>query len=688
MVVSLCLLFIGIFVCPIWQAMSRKNIFLLVIFSTASISICRSQNQRILDSLITVLKTAKEDTNKVNLLIKISRQYMNVNPEPMLPYIKQAGALSDKLNYDKGKFLAGNATAFYYYIINDLKMAFQYAESNLKIAEQHNKADELFMSYNTLASIYDARGEFKLATPFRLKTLEIAEKLKDDGRLASANFNMGINYESLGNYTEALQYYFKALKVREAKKDSVGLASVYGAIGDVYSHLYDFVNGRKYHLQSLSFSEKIDDVRDMISSYYRLSVISFEENKLEEAKKYSLLCLEYCNENSDLPMTAASYQTLGQISDAEENYEQALNYYKQALSIFQLLGDKMGISDASRFAGIEYGKKNNFNKALYYLQMSRATADSIGFKSSLVSVYRNLADAYAQSNDYKKAYQYSLLHNELGDSLLNVETISKTAEMREKYEAENKEKEIAILNKDKEIQSIEIKKQKLLKYSFIGGLMLSLLLFIFGYRVYRARQVLQLQAIRNRIADDLHDDIGSTLNSISIYSEVAKQKSPNVISELEQIGEASRKIIDALSDIVWAINTKNDSFEQIILRLRSLTFNLLRAKNIEHTFRVDESLNSMKLSMEQRRNFYLIFKEILNNLVKYSNASLVKISLIQENNFIVLHIHDNGIGFDAKKAYTGNGLLSMNTRAEEMKAVLKVESEKGSGTNIELKWKA
>ena len=94
------------------------------------------------------------------------------------------------------------------------------------------------------------------------------------------------------------------------------------------------------------------------------------------------------------------------------------------------------------------------------------------------------------------------------------------------------------------------------------------------------------------------------------------------------IGESSRKVIDAMSDIVWTINPDNDSFEKIILRLRSLAYNLLRAKNIEFIFKADESLNKMQLSLEKRRNFYLIFKESLNNLIKYSQAKRVQISLI------------------------------------------------------------
>ena len=92
--------------------------------------------------------------------------------------------------------------------------------------------------------------------------------------------------------------------------------------------------------------------------------------------------------------------------------------------------------------------------------------------------------------------------------------------------------------------------------------------------------------------------------------------------------------------------------------------------------------------MEIRRNFYLIFKEALNNLVKYSNATRVSISLTNKNNFITLTIRDNGVGFDVKQTSTGNGLLSMRSRAEEMKAELKIESELGNGTNVELKLRA
>jgi ligand-binding sensor domain-containing protein/two-component sensor histidine kinase len=207
---------------------------------------------------------------------------------------------------------------------------------------------------------------------------------------------------------------------------------------------------------------------------------------------------------------------------------------------------------------------------------------------------------------------------------------------------------------------------------------------IFGIYRYRLQEIIKLQSIRNKISADLHDDIGSTLNSISIYSEVAKQDSSNYANALEMIGEASRKVIDAMSDIVWTINPENDSFENIVLRMRSLAFNLMRAKNIEFSFHASESLNNIKLSMEKRRNFFLIFKEAINNLIKYSDATLVSIQLVAEGQFVKLTIHDNGKGFDPTLPVNGNGLISMNRRAKEMKANFEIHSSAGEGTHTEL----
>ena len=121
--------------------------------------------------------------------------------------------------------------------------------------------------------------------------------------------------------------------------------------------------------------------------------------------------------------------------------------------------------------------------------------------------------------------------------------------------------------------------------------------------------------------------------------------------------------------------------------MRSLTHNILKAKKIDCTFRADESLNELKLPMEIRRNFYLIFKEALNNLVKYSNATRVSVLVSQQNKSVTFIIRDDGVGFDSNAEFGGNGLSNMKKRAADIGALLLIDSALGKGTSIELNLK-
>src|SRR5688572_1572854 len=219
---------------------------------------------------------------------------------------------------------------------------------------------------------------------------------------------------------------------------------------------------------------------------------------------------------------------------------------------------------------------------------------------------------------------------------------------------------------------------------FIFSLVLIVGAVLYGIYRYRLQQIRRLQTIRNNIASDLHDDIGSTLNSISIYSEVARQQAGKEIPALDLIGINSRKIIENMSDIVWTINPENDSFEKIIMRMRSFAYQLLKAKKVEYTFEVDEKLNSIALPMQVRKNFYLVFKEAITNVVKYSEASRVSISLVEKNRIILLRVCDNGKGIPVNAQTLGNGLMNMTRRAKEISAELKILSANGGGTEIEL----
>jgi signal transduction histidine kinase len=144
--------------------------------------------------------------------------------------------------------------------------------------------------------------------------------------------------------------------------------------------------------------------------------------------------------------------------------------------------------------------------------------------------------------------------------------------------------------------------------------------------------------------------------------------------------------MDAMSDIVWMVNARNDRFENIFIRMRSLAAEIFEAKHCALHIELDDKLNSIKLSMEKRKNFYLIYKEAVNNAAKYAECRDVWIDMHMHHNEVMLHIKDNGNGFDVMKRKNGNGIFNMQQRADILNGKLIITSKPGEGTLVELRF--
>jgi ligand-binding sensor domain-containing protein/signal transduction histidine kinase len=204
---------------------------------------------------------------------------------------------------------------------------------------------------------------------------------------------------------------------------------------------------------------------------------------------------------------------------------------------------------------------------------------------------------------------------------------------------------------------------------------------------------------RLRISRELHDDIGSTLSSISIYSEVAKkraEKKENTNEVLAKIGHASRELIDKMSDIVWSLTPNNENFEQLQHRMGAFAVMILASRNILYHFNAAEELKSIQFTGEQRKNIFLIFKEALHNIVKYADCKTVYVVFTVYNSNLMMEIKDDGRGFDvsqftpnekvgmADKSMGGNGVKNMHARAEDINATLRIHSKANEGTTIQV----
>lgn len=215
------------------------------------------------------------------------------------------------------------------------------------------------------------------------------------------------------------------------------------------------------------------------------------------------------------------------------------------------------------------------------------------------------------------------------------------------------------------------------------------LLLISGlaYGLYRNRvsRLLEVAAMRSRIATDLHDDIGANLTRIAVLSEVVRRKGQaDTDNHLASIATVARESVTAMSDIVWAISPGRGGLGDLTSRMREHAEEVFAANGTALTFTAPTMSRDLRLSVDTRRDVYLIFKEAVNNAARHSGCSHVHVSLQSDDKALVLSVVDDGTGFDIASADQGNGLASMRSRAERLGAKFDVSSRPGKGTTVQL----
>jgi signal transduction histidine kinase len=199
---------------------------------------------------------------------------------------------------------------------------------------------------------------------------------------------------------------------------------------------------------------------------------------------------------------------------------------------------------------------------------------------------------------------------------------------------------------------------------------------------------LMLERERARISQDMHDDVGASLTRISMMSDLVRNMTDireDARQWLGQISGTSREVTEEMDQIIWALNPKNDNLEGLVSYIRSFASEYLEPTPIECIFDFPEEMPEMALSVEVRRNVYLVVREALHNVVKHSGATRVNLRLAVEDLRFTISIKDNGNGFElAKLEFPGNGLMNMKKRMIDIEGEIMIRSEVGSGTDIEL----
>lgn len=221
---------------------------------------------------------------------------------------------------------------------------------------------------------------------------------------------------------------------------------------------------------------------------------------------------------------------------------------------------------------------------------------------------------------------------------------------------------------------------------FVTLIVIIIVFFIYYLGTIRVKSQLEIEKLKLKIASDLHDNIGAGLTEISILSEVAERteghSSSIVKKDLQKISETARHLVDSMSDIVWVVNPQRDSLHDLIVKLKDSYNEFFSSIGISFQVNNVEKSDDIKLPMDYKQNLLLMFKEAINNAIKYSGCKKLKLEAFFRNDVIEIILKDDGAGFNLNEVKFGNGIRNMENRAKKIKGKLSWKSEIGVGTTV------
>lgn len=641
---------------------------------------------KLIDSLQNIVALQKRDTVELRALSGLSLEFLRRDLTKSKQYAYQLVA---QAKAQEAVWQLGDG---YYFLIlahqnsGNPDSAVFYLELLRKHAEANPTRPRITYNYNQAAGLfYKNTGQPKKALSYIIKNLDY-QKTENNDR-AGLLLNIGNIYFDLGEYRNSVTKHLEALRIFEKTGNVRGQSFCLQNLGNNYFELKQFALAKTYYQASLEKKQQQKDQRGLVTSNLSLGHVYKELAQFENSEKSYRQSLDLAVELK-LPVGEAKalhalgllYKEQGKMTTAKESLEAGLRAVRKT-------GDSLTSTKiASDLIGLDLQIRRN-QQAESALLKNLNTFVSLGDRNAEGQEYGRLSDYYASQQEFEKAYHYQKKYEALMDTLKGRAVTLQLRELEEKYQSERKEREIALLKKDQELQRLALSRQRanttlvifaLASVVVIGGLLIN------RYRVNnRIQRQLALEKMRQDISRDLHDDIGSALSSIHIMSTLAMQEQRDSV-HLQRIASTSRHILETMSDIVWSINPNHDSLEQLLFKMREFAGEILDAKNMAYSFeeRMEGYSKHLLLNATVRRNIFLVFKEAVNNAAKYSEGNNLKIAAWIEGKSLNFKIEDDGKGFVRGSIKTGNGLKNMEARANELSAVFRQESSPGNGTKV------
>ncbi len=621
-----------------------------------------------------------------------------------------------------------------------------FSKANLENSEFINEI------FETRAMLYSLRGEHEKAMQCLKSSIKFLGAGENNLAIRTQILNqIATNYQTLGQVDSSIFYFKKLISLKEEAKDAQGILSDYSTLGGLYKEIGSYENAQKYYMDAMKQSQEIQDSLSLLSAYVDIANVYLEQRLVSPAFAYAEKAEQLSKQKHILFVEGQSYQLKGAILEIDNQKDMALELYTKALNVFQKLELKENIADLHLSIAELFGDKDNLYKAesalRKALQIRLESKDKTGELNSKLAlcnvliklnksekeIKRWLMDAFviAQETNNKTAcqeayYLQSQLDERLGnyrsaltnfkkhykvrDSILNQENATIVRELEERYLTAEKNKEIALQQKQISVQELALKKRNTQITQLLSGLLIFMILSFLIFITYQRNKMFNKQKLsviekekeaqilramvsgeeqeRRRIARDLHDGLGANLATVKMRIDALRNNIPG-IEKLESYNKAEELIDDACANVrKISHNMMPGSLSRhgLEVALQDICDAIQAANQLEVTF-IPFGLDNI-IDEVVEINIFRIIQELLKNIIKHAEAKEVIVQLSVEDDRLHMVVEDDGRGFDASNisVFEGIGMRSIQSRVTYLNGNINIDSSLGHGStfNIEI----
>lgn len=636
---------------------------------------------------------------------------MRVHPNQALGFALKSLEIANSIGYKQG---IGDAYSRlgYYYLSRNVDSAESYYLSSINIRKDLGQFDLVASCYNSLGLLSKRKGGLIEALDFYEKGIELCTDPKTKTTLFK---NRSAVYRDLGDLSQAYDDIFLALNALGKDSGSRIEANSFLQLGTILTRQSRYEEAQVEFIKALKIFTSKSDLTGMAKANLSLGNTARFMRQFDEALTYFRKANKSFVELGDLRSIAGCWNSIGQVHLDLENYGEAeLAFYRCEQTAVQA-GDNLLIAKANYHLGCVYSAQKQIDRAIEFALNSESLADSISALELRLEVAELIANIYVQGKNWQGAVTQFLHHIELRDSVEHDQ--QELTQLQRLYHRE-KEK-LREAKKEKAIQELKSKRRELVTWGIGVVAALIIVVVFFGVRNRHQKQqreivekeklllesrvdellsnqelksisaVLEAQdEERRRIAQDLHDRLGSMLSMIKVHFENVEEEIARFVGQTEK---DYSKAIDLLDKATEEVRQIAHNLVSGPLKKFGLEAGLIElCKAVESASGITVELNCLhlkeRLSFDFEVNIYRIIQELLANVMKHSKASDVSIQVIRLNGDLSIMVVDNGKGFDPtiSNEKTGMGLKNVQSRVDKLGGTIELDSNKGNGTSISI----